>query len=114
MRILTIEDLRFLAKKRGGTCLSRAYVNSRAKLLWRCRKGHKWNASPNSIQQGSWCPKCAGHSKTIVDIQRAARLRNGKCLSKTYRGVFVKLQWQCAKGHVFAAAPTHVLNHRSW
>jgi hypothetical protein len=114
MQKLTIEKMRLLAKKRGGKCLSRVYVNCATKLLWRCRAGHQWKANPNSVQQGSWCPKCAGHGKTIFDLRRAARLRGGKCLSKTYKGIFVKHQWRCASGHIFKAAPTHVLNHGSW
>jgi len=103
-----------MAKKRHGKCLSRVYVKIAAKLLWCCRNGHKWRASPNSIRQGSWCPRCVGQGKTILDMRGAARRRNGKCLSNRYNGAFVKLQWQCSKGHVFSAAPTHVLNHGSW
>src|SRR5258708_33251893 len=114
MKMLTIEAMHRMAKKLHGECLSRIYFNSRAKLLWRCRDGHQWKASPNSIQQGSWCPKCVGFRKTIFDMRRAAHLRNGKCVSKSYEGVFVKLKWQCAKRHVFEATPTHVLNHGSW
>jgi hypothetical protein len=114
MKKLTIEAVQFMAKKLGGKRLSRIYVNNRTKLLWRCRDGHQWKAKTTSIQQGHWCPKCAGHGKTIFDLQRVARLRNGKCLSKSYKGIFAKHEWQCAGGHKFEAAPTHVLNHGSW
>jgi hypothetical protein len=114
MKKLTIEAMRFMAKKRGGKCLSRVYVNWETKLLWRCGKGHEWKASQNSVSQGSWCPKCAGHGKTVFDLQGAARLRNGKCLSKSYKGIFVKHQWKCASGHIFEATPTQVLNNGSW
>src|ERR1700733_11434086 len=114
MRKLNIEAMRRAAKQRHGKCLSRVYVNCATKLRWCCREGHEWMASPNSIQQGSWCPRCAGHGKTISDMRRAARLRNGRCLSKSYKGIFVSHQWQCSKGHIFKAAPTHVLNHGSW
>jgi hypothetical protein len=57
---LTIEDMQKTAAKRGGECLSGSYVNSQQKLLWRCAKGHEWEAVGNSILRGSWCPVCAG------------------------------------------------------
>ena len=48
-----------LANQRGGLCLSKAYINSTTKLLWRCANGHEFQASPTSIKNsGTWCPKC--------------------------------------------------------
>ncbi len=41
---LTIQDMQKTAKEHGGECLSESYVNSRQKLLWRCAKGHEWEA----------------------------------------------------------------------
>jgi very-short-patch-repair endonuclease len=29
------------------------------KAEWECNKGHRWEATPNHIQQGRGCPKCA-------------------------------------------------------
>lgn len=35
------------------------YINSRTKILHKCKiDGHEWYAIPNSIIQGSGCPKC--------------------------------------------------------
>ena len=60
---LTIEDIRKTAQERGGECLSTEYVNAATKLRWRCSKGHEWEAVPDSIRQGTWCPRCrAKHS----------------------------------------------------
>ncbi|GET55034.1 hypothetical protein GLOIN_2v1766614 [Rhizophagus irregularis DAOM 181602=DAOM 197198] len=36
------------------------HYNSRAKLEWICENKHRWEAVPNGIQQGSWCPYCVG------------------------------------------------------
>ena len=41
----TIDDARLLAKERDGECLSKEYINTNSKLLWRCSKGHEWPAS---------------------------------------------------------------------
>jgi hypothetical protein len=51
--------MHLLAKNRNGQCISNAYVNARTKLVWRCSKGHEWNATPYSIKGGSWCPICS-------------------------------------------------------
>lgn len=62
---LTIEDMRAVARDRGGECLSNDYINSRTKLRWRCADGHVWLAKPNKVkpwgplQRSSWCPFCA-------------------------------------------------------
>ena len=56
---LTIQEMRSIAKERGGKCLSSEYKNSDTKLLWECDKGHRWLATPLSIKHGkTWCKAC--------------------------------------------------------
>ncbi len=59
MKKLTIEEMRSIAEERGGKCLSDTYVNAHTSLLWECTKGHQWEARPNNIKSGTWCPYCA-------------------------------------------------------
>lgn len=54
----SIHDMNELASRKNGKCLSTEYVNAHTKLLWECSKGHQWEATPNKIQQGRWCPNC--------------------------------------------------------
>ncbi|WP_420865041.1 zinc-ribbon domain-containing protein [Pseudomonas chlororaphis] len=54
-----ITAMRTLARARGGQCLSTHYVDSQTKLQWMCSIGHTWEAIPNSIKQGRWCPLCS-------------------------------------------------------
>ena len=56
---ITIEDMKDIAKSRGGKCLSSNYINAHTKLLWKCKNGHEWEATPNNIKRGKWCPKCS-------------------------------------------------------
>ena len=106
---LTIEEMQKIAESRGGKCLSKEYVNNYNKLKWQCAEGHVWKATPNNVKQGSWCPFCAGKKKlTIEEMQELAESRGGKCLSKKYINAHTKLKWQCAKGHIWEAAPSHV------
>ena len=59
-RHLTIDDMRQLAARRNGKCLSKKYVDTKTKLKWRCLDGHTWWARPGSIKSdGHWCPECA-------------------------------------------------------
>ena len=100
-----LTDMNKLAKKKGGKCLSKVYVDAHNKLLWRCSKGHQWKATPNDIQQGTWCPFCSGRRTTIKDMKRIAKERGGICLSDSYVNIKTKLLWQCDKGHQWKATP---------
>lgn len=53
------------AERRGGALLSEIYKGMNGKLIWRCAKGHIWNAVPGSvITRGTWCAKCKSGRKT--------------------------------------------------
>ena len=62
-QLKTLQDMQILASENGGRCLSDTYINSRTKLLWKCRSGHRWWAAPDIIQQGRWCEICRRRSK---------------------------------------------------
>jgi len=54
----TIEEMRKIAKKKGGKCLSKTYKNDRTKLTWQCGDGHIWQAIPTNVRRKAWCPHC--------------------------------------------------------
>ena len=56
---LTIDDMRALARSKGGEFLSATYRGVHFKHLWRCNHGHEWNAEPSNVKNRSWCPTCA-------------------------------------------------------
>ena len=102
----TIEEMQDLAVQRGGKCLSTEYKNVRTHLVWECALGHQWKATPRNIQQGRWCPHCAGNQlKTLKDMQILASENGGRCLSDTYINSRTKLLWKCRSGHRWWAAP---------
>ena len=117
-------DLRYmrrLARKRGGSLLSKKYSGIGSKLRFVCRQGHKWKANPRDlIYSKSWCPQCGanrrGASKRlgIEVMRRVAREREGQCLSRTYIRSSEKLRWRCKKGHEWEATPRDVIYSRSW
>jgi len=56
---LTINQMRELANKRDGKCLSETYIDSHTKLLWECKNRHQWMAKPSQIKNSNnWCPIC--------------------------------------------------------
>lgn len=116
MKKYTIEDMQKLAQKREGKCLSAKYYHSHSKLKWQCNRGHVWNATPSSINNGGhWCPYCARNVKlTIEDMQKIAEERGGKCLSLEYINSDTKLLWRCKEGHEWESTPTTVKHRKRW
>ena len=111
----TIEEMHEIAEARSGRCLSDEYVNARTKLLWQCSAGHPpWEANPDKIKAGTWCPKCGDISNaqkrkgTIEEMQSIAEERGGKCLSSEYFDNRTKLKWECAEGHQWEAKPANI------
>jgi len=103
-----LDHLRTIAAEHGGQCLSPHYVNDDTNLLWQCAQGHKWEADPGHIKQGTWCPFCAGRGKTIQDMQQLATQKGGQCLSPAHLGALTHLMWQCARGHKWDATPSEI------
>jgi len=115
-RKLMIECAHKIAKERDGKCLSDNYINNSLPLKWQCNKDkHIWTTSYNSIQHGTWCPKCAGKQKlTILDLQKLAKERDGVCLSKKYINSHTKIIFKCNKDNcIWKAIPGNVV-YGSW
>jgi nucleoside-diphosphate-sugar epimerase len=55
----SIENMRELADRRGGKCLSAELTDNKAMLRWQCGFGHEFKASPRLLAAGHWCPDCA-------------------------------------------------------
>ncbi|MBT3514691.1 MAG: hypothetical protein HN474_05190 [Nitrospina sp.] len=112
----TLSEMRKIAKKRGGKCLSGKYTNSKTQIIWQCKEKHpSWPAFPYDIKQGKWCPYCAGNIKgSIEEMQEIAKNRGGKCLSKEYTNNYTTLKWECAQKHRWSALPLSIKNHGTW
>ena len=109
-------DLSFynqLALNKGGRCLSSKYENCMKKVQWICSMGHIWNATPNKIQQGKWCPDCGGSKpKNIEYLQFLASKREGKCLAKQYKNMLTLVLWECKFNHTWLAKGNSISNGR--
>lgn len=111
---LIIEEMQEIAENRGGKCLSTEYINAHTKIAWQCEEGHIWEATPDHIKRGMWCPKCSAKERalkrrlTIEEIRELASQKGGKCLSTTYVDSRTKLTWQCKEGHIWEAVPSSI------
>lgn len=111
---LTIEEMREIASGRGGKCLSENYINNRIKLSWECAEGHRWEASPVKVKNGTWCPTCSSKRGTekrklsLDDMYALAQSYGGECVSEKYVTANVKLTWKCSQGHQWEARPAQI------
>ncbi|HFK1549176.1 TPA: hypothetical protein ACGXMZ_005101 [Bacillus albus] len=108
---INLDDLKQIARDKGGECLSDTYINKSTKIKFKCNEGHTFETRPAEILRGHWCSYCAGkHKNSIEKMHEIAKERKGKCLSTSYKNVFTKLKWECANGHEFESIPKHVIN----
>ncbi|MCL2830272.1 MAG: hypothetical protein FWD77_05970 [Betaproteobacteria bacterium] len=113
---LGIEKMRELARIYGGECLSEKYAGVEGKLDWRCSEGHAWEARPEWILRGSWCPTCRIArilEERIEKLRAAAKAKGGECLSSECIGRNDSLTFRCARGHIWQARAEAILR-RSW
>lgn len=121
-RMNTEEDMQHLAEKHGGAFVSPEYSGSGIKHLWRCSEypSHPdFPKIPNLVQQGQWCPKCAGNAKpSLNEINELARSKHplARCISTDYKNSSTPLEWQCGvEGHKpFKKAYKSVKNDGAW
>jgi hypothetical protein len=121
---LGLQELRRVARLKGGRLLSASYVDSSTPLLWQCARGHTWWAAPGGVKPGkydpgNWCRRCHTLSRTgrprrswtLEDMRKIARERGGKCLSRSYVNYTTKLKWRCDRGHEWMADGASVWAH---
>lgn len=104
---MTLQQLKAMARERGGRCLATSY-DSHKHVRWRCAEGHTWSALPSKIAAGGWCPYCArpgGKRRwwTFADLLERVREQGGRVAldlpGDTYVRGHTKVDLQCAYGH---------------
>lgn len=109
-RKTTIEQIKKIASQKKGYCLSKIEIAAgRDKLKWKCSKGHLWEASLRNVKKGQWCWICT-KKLSIEEMQKIAKVRGGKCLSKKYLDANSHLRWECKEKHRWLAKPANIKN----
>ncbi|MBD3211646.1 MAG: hypothetical protein GF311_03485 [Candidatus Lokiarchaeota archaeon] len=66
-------------------------------------------AKPNSIKNGTWCPKCFNKKEFYLnEIKEIAKKNGGICLSLEYINNKTKLKFLCAYGHEWWTRPKNI------
>lgn len=116
-----IQEVKDIANKRGGECLSNSYVNNREQMRFRCANGHEWETSFKSILHNAWCPECSKH--TITNYKRKEKIQFAEKVAADLGGKLIKFDkdsfknkftWQCTFGHVWQATFQNVVYNNSW
>ena len=100
----SIEEMRDLALRKGGRCLSTEYGGAKTRLEWKCADPNhpSWFTVPSVILRGGWCKLCSVRDAAkaqrlgIEAMREIAKSRGGQCLSTEYRSINSPLIWKCA------------------
>lgn len=105
--------LKAAARNHGGQLLSGHYVDNATKMIFRCRAGHEWHATPaHVLNGGTWCPTCAGQRTPAEQLQRLrqyAAQQGGELVSDQYANNRTKVRMRCQLGHEWSAEPSSLL-----
>lgn len=97
------EDVKNIIENKGGKVNETwSYVNAKTKFGVKCSQGHFWLTCWDKINQGRWCPECAGHIIHEEDIKKLIN-NKGWIFDKNwrYKGAWEKIDIICSKGHKF-------------
>lgn len=117
-----ISALQELCKKKGGRCISDAFLGWNAIHTYECGKGHRWSTTAGAIKSGTWCPQCSmkemGIRKrkyTLEDAKKLIEHRNGKLVSANESFCADEdLIWYCAIHDYTWTAPYNRIKKGSW
>lgn len=92
---------------------SKLKLTSHMKVMWRCERGHTWEASVSSrVQKSSGCPYCSGRlaiegetDLATVRPDLAKELVDKSLAHKLKPGTNKKVEWECSQGHRWFASP---------
>ena len=102
-------SLRKVAKRRGGSVLTKRCQKAIEKARFRCAQGHEFRLKTFELRH-RWCPRCNSSAALTMDrLHLAARERGGECLAPARGDVLPKLPWRCGEGHEWKADPHSVI-----
>lgn len=99
-----------LIENKGGTIISKEYINSKTKLDFYCDKGHKIATTSDTLKAGHWCKQCSldnrkingigNKTKAFNEIKKVVENKGGTMISTKYGLSGDKLQYYCDKNHL--------------
>ncbi len=105
----TTEEYKEQIKDKPIICIGE-YKTAKIKIPHQCKTcDHIWKVSPNSIKQGSGCPKCYGNIKlTTEEYKNQIRDKSVFCVGK-YKGALTKIDHECKEcGYIWKTKPSSI------
>jgi hypothetical protein len=96
---LTLNQLRRIVAKRGGTLLSEVYPKKDDYLEIDCGRGHTWRTKVGDVKSGKWCGQCAGNQKIPIEVVVTLAIKRGGLLLNRPKTTEERFYWRCAEGH---------------
>ena len=94
--------LREIALGHGGEMVSNALPRYKTRVIMRCKQGHEWPVTAESVLRGSWCPQCSPNfPRTLKELEEIVESRGGRLISNEYKGVDATYVMECSLGHQF-------------
>jgi uncharacterized Zn-finger protein len=98
-------------------------INSHAKVWWKCKNGHEWEAMIKSRNNGNGCPYCSRRYAVegVNDLQTINptlanewndEKNDGLTPTKVLPNSNKKVWWKCKNGHEWQATIAHRNNGR--
>lgn len=99
---LDIDIIRESFLKEGYELLTKVYVNSSQKLVYRCPNGHIYYASWRHWRHSNQrCPYCKGRDKYFYGkVKRIFKEHGYQLLESNYKNKLIKMKCICPNGHV--------------
>ncbi|AKN44384.1 endonuclease [Salmonella phage NR01] len=109
MKKLTVKQINKELEPRGFSIVSE-WINIRTPAIFRCSKGHRWNAHLNNIRKGSGCPHCSGKAKLTIEQINQQLANRGIKLIPPYINAHSQAVFECAEGHRWTSSVDKVKN----
>lgn len=104
-----------IVREKGGYVAPDSYVGSKNEVEITCGNGHKWTTRPVIINNGSWCPACAGVCPKAAEEKYYEILRKREALgSDPYINGKTPVRIQCKHGHIWTTTPASINTNMHW
>jgi hypothetical protein len=99
-----MNELQVMVEQKGGSILSKRYLNNYSKMKFCCAKGHEFESTFSVVLSGSWCSRCAFGMFRINGLDKIKKFieeNEGKLISESYENMKIPIEYMCKEGHKY-------------
>ena len=113
-KIEKYNHLVMVAKSKGGLPLFDKWPGAKTKVSWKCSCGCEWQATPNNIQTGTWCPNCSSGLSERICRDLFEKLFDGINSTIPKGQGAVNHPFECLLGHRWFGRADQIKNTKQW